>query len=106
MRQRGIGQVIADDIACRTGAENRVTVPGHVQRGGSPVPLDRMPGAAFGVCAVDLVAQGRLDRMVARQDRRVVDVPLEEAIRGCCRVDPDGPMVHAARGPGISFGDW
>ena len=104
-RYRGIGQVIADEIAWRTGAETRVTVLGHIQRGGSPVPLDRVLGAAFGVHAVDLVAQGRFDRMVAWQNRRVVDVPLEEAIGGYRSVDPDDPLVHAARGLGISFGD-
>ncbi len=105
IRYRGIGQVIADEIAWRTGAETRVTVLGHVQRGGSPVPLDRVLGAAFGVHAVDLVAQGRFDRMVAWRNRRVVDVPLEEAIAGYRRVDPDDPLVHTARGLGISFGD-
>ncbi len=105
IRYRGIGQVIADEIAWRTGAETRVTVLGHIQRGGSPVPLDRVLGAAFGVHAVDLVAQGRFDRMVAWQNRQVVDVPLEEAIRGYRSVDPDDPLVHAARGLGISFGD-
>ena len=51
------------------------------------------------------MAQRRFDRMVAWQNRRVVDVPLEEAIRGYRSVDPDDPLVHAARGLGISFGD-
>ncbi len=105
IRYGGIGRVIADEIAWRTGAETRVTVLGHVQRGGSPTPLDRLLASAFGVHAVDLVAQGRFDRMVAWQNRRVVDVPLEEACAGCARVDPDDPLVHTARGLGISFGD-
>lgn len=104
-RYGGIGRVIADEIAHRTGAETRVTVLGHIQRGGSPVPLDRVLASAFGVYAVDLVAQGRFDRMVAWQNRRVVDVPLEQATAGACRVDPDDPLVHTARGLGISFGD-
>jgi 6-phosphofructokinase 1 len=105
VRYGGIGRTIADEIARRTGAETRVTILGHVQRGGSPVPLDRVLGSAFGVAAVDLVAQGRFDRMVAWQNRRVVDVPLAEAVSCCQRVDPNDTLVHTARGLGISFGD-
>jgi 6-phosphofructokinase 1 len=105
VRYGGIGRAIADEIARRTGAETRVTILGHVQRGGSPVPLDRVLGSAFGVAAVDLVAQGRFDRMVAWQNRRVVDVPLAEAVASCQQVDPNDTLVHTARGLGISFGD-
>jgi phosphofructokinase-like protein len=104
-RYGGIGRIIAEDIARRTGAETRVTVLGHVQRGGSPGPLDRVLGSAFGVAAVDLAAQGRFDRMVGWQNRRVVDVPIAEACARYQAVDPGGTLVHTARGLGISFGD-
>ncbi|WP_027133619.1 ATP-dependent 6-phosphofructokinase [Geminicoccus roseus] len=104
-RYGGIGRVIAEEVAKRTGAESRVTVLGHVQRGGSPSPLDRIVASAFGVSAVDLVAQGRFDRMVAWQDRRVVDVPLEAVTAGTRAVDPNDTLVHTARGLGISFGE-
>ncbi|HET6469087.1 MAG TPA: ATP-dependent 6-phosphofructokinase [Geminicoccaceae bacterium] len=104
-RYGGIGRIIAEEIARRTGAESRVTVLGHVQRGGSPVPLDRVAGLAFGVAAVDLVAQGRFDRMVGWQNRRVVDVPIAEACARYQAVDPGGTLVHTARGLGIAFGD-
>jgi 6-phosphofructokinase 1 len=104
-RYGGIGRVIAEAIAQRTGAETRVTVLGHVQRGGSPSPLDRVLGSAFGVAAVDLAAAGRFDRMVAWGDRRVIDVPLEEACASYRAVDPADTLVHTARGLGISFGD-
>jgi 6-phosphofructokinase 1 len=57
-RYGGIGALIAQEIAVRTGAETRVTVLGHVQRGGAPAPLDRVLASAFGVYAVDLVAAG------------------------------------------------
>jgi len=100
----GIGQVIGAAIAAQTGAATRVTVLGHVQRGGEPSWDDRVLASAFGVHAVDLVAAGRFDRMVAWQNRQVIDVPLEEVIDRPQRVDPDGPMVRAARGLGISFG--
>lgn len=104
-RYGGIGRVIAEEIARRTGAETRVTVLGHVQRGGSPAALDRVLASAFGVAAVDLVAQGRFDRVVGWQNRRVVDLPLAEACAAFKAVDPHDPLVWTARGLGIAFGD-
>jgi 6-phosphofructokinase 1 len=96
--------MIAHEIALRTGAETRVTVLGHVQRGGSPTPLDRVLASAFGVYAVDLIAARRFDRMVAWQNRAVVDVAIEEAIAHYQAVDPEDTLVHTARGLGITFG--
>jgi 6-phosphofructokinase 1 len=104
-RYGGIGEMIAREIAVRTGAETRITVLGHVQRGGSPSPLDRVLASAFGVYAVDLVAAGRFDRMVAWQNRQVVDVPIAEAVAQFQAVDPEATLVHTARGLGIAFGD-
>jgi ATP-dependent phosphofructokinase / diphosphate-dependent phosphofructokinase len=104
-RYGGIGALIAQEIGVRTGAETRVTVLGHVQRGGSPTPLDRVLGSAFGVYAVDLVAARKFDRMVAWQNRGVVDVPIAEAIARYEAVDPDDTLVHTARGLDISLGD-
>jgi 6-phosphofructokinase 1 len=104
-RYGGIGELIAREIAVRTGAETRITVLGHVQRGGSPSPLDRVLASAFGVYAVDLVAAGRFDRMVAWHDRHVVDVPIDEAVAQFQAVNPDAALVHTARGLGIVFGD-
>jgi 6-phosphofructokinase 1 len=101
----GIGHYISERIAELTGAETRVTVLGHVQRGGTPEPGDRVIASAFGVQAVDLIAAGRFDRMVAWQNRRVVDVPIAEAIAHYQAVDPGGTLVSTARGLGISFGD-
>jgi ATP-dependent phosphofructokinase / diphosphate-dependent phosphofructokinase len=101
----GIGHVLGQAIAERTGAETRVTVLGHVQRGGQPTANDRLIASAFGVHAVDLVAAERFDRMVAWRNRCVVDVPLETAIAGPKLVDPEGTLVRTARGLGISFGD-
>lgn len=104
-RYGGIGEVIAHEVGQCTGAETRVTVLGHVQRGGSPVPLDRLLGSAFGVAAVDLIAAGRFARMVAWQNRSVIDVPIAEAIEHYQAVEPQDSFVHTARGLGISFGD-
>ncbi|HXZ02487.1 MAG TPA: ATP-dependent 6-phosphofructokinase [Stellaceae bacterium] len=101
----GIGQRLGDSLARLTGAETRVTVLGHVQRGGQPTWSDRMIASAFGVHAVDLIAAGKYDRMVAWQNRTVVDVPLGEAVAAPQQVDPDGALVRTARGLGISLGD-
>ncbi|MBO0736294.1 MAG: ATP-dependent 6-phosphofructokinase [Alphaproteobacteria bacterium] len=101
----GIGAALADAIGRLTGAETRVTVLGHLQRGGQPTAGDRVIASAFGVYAVDLVAAGRFDRMVAWQNRRVVDVPLGASIATPACVDPDGALVRTARGLGICLGD-
>ncbi|MGH6960546.1 MAG: ATP-dependent 6-phosphofructokinase [Dongiaceae bacterium] len=101
----GIGHYISDRISDLTGAETRVTVLGHVQRGGSPEPRDRLMASAFGVHAVDLIAAGRFDRMVAWQNRQVVDVPIADVVVRAQTVDPQGTLVRTARGLGISFGD-
>ncbi|MEB3291752.1 MAG: ATP-dependent 6-phosphofructokinase [Synechococcales bacterium] len=104
-RYGGIGQYLAERISICSGAETRVTVLGHVQRGGTPSPLDRLLASAFGVAAVDLLAEGKFDRMVAWQDRAVIDVPISAAIARYCCVDPDSTLVRTARGLGIYLGD-
>jgi 6-phosphofructokinase 1 len=101
----GIGQYVANLIADATGAETRVSVLGHVQRGSPPSAQDRLIGAAFGVHAVDLVAESKFDRMVAWQNRRVIDVPLAEAIARYQAVDVKSGLVKTARALGICLGD-
>ena len=66
---------------------------------------DRLIASAFGVHAVDLIAEGKFDRMVAWQNRQVVDVPIEEAIAHYQAVELDGAMIRTARGLGICLGD-
>jgi 6-phosphofructokinase 1 len=105
VRYGGVGHQLGDLIQKATGAETRVTVLGHVQRGGTPSPRDRVIASAFGVHAVDLLARGRTGRMVAWQHREVVDVPLEEVITRARPVDVNGTLVQTARGLGICLGD-
>lgn len=104
-RYGGIGQYLADQIATCYGAETRVTVLGHVQRGGTPSPLDRLLGSVFGVAAVDLIAENQFDRMVAWRDRQVMSIPIQDAIDRYCAVDPESALVKTARGLGIYLGD-
>ncbi len=101
----GIGYYVGEAIANRTGAETRVTVLGHVQRGGAPVWRDRLIASAFGVRAVDLIAQGREDVMVAWNARSVTEMPLGKVVNEPHRVDPHGALVATARGLGICLGD-
>ncbi len=105
MTYGGIGYTIAEGISKATGAETRVTVLGHLQRGGMPTARDRIMASIFGVHAVELVLRGAFDRMVAWSGRSVMDVPLADAIAKCRAVDPQGPMARTARGLGICLGD-
>jgi phosphofructokinase-like protein len=79
LSQRGVGEALAREIESRTGFETRVTVLGHVQRGGSPTPRDRVLATRYGLKAADLVQEGRFGRMAALHGDSVVDVSLEEA---------------------------
>ncbi len=101
----GIGQYVAERIARATGAITRAIVLGHVQRGGSPTWHDRLIASAFGVRAVELIAAGTFDRMVAWQTRQVVDVALADAVASYRNVDVEGTLVRTARGLGICLGD-
>ncbi len=101
----GIGVHLAEQIGARVGAETRVTVLGHVQRGAAPNAQDRLFAQAFGVKAVDLIAEGKFDRMVAWRHREIVDVPLADAIANYRQVDLDGALVRTARGLDICLGD-
>jgi len=76
VRLGGVGQVVAEEIAKEMGVETRVTILGHVQRGGSPSAFDRVLGTRFGIRAVDLVRAKTFGRMVALSGTKIVDVPL------------------------------
>jgi len=78
-RLGGIGRVVADEVTRLTGFETRVTVLGHVQRGGTPTARDRFLATRLGLKAAELAATGAWGRMAAVQGNEVVDVPLEEA---------------------------
>jgi len=77
----GVGDALARDIEERTGFETRVTVLGHVQRGGSPTPRDRVLATRFGLKAADLAHERRFGRMAALHGDTITDVSLEEATR-------------------------
>jgi ATP-dependent phosphofructokinase / diphosphate-dependent phosphofructokinase len=103
-RLGGIGQAVSKYIESQ-GFESRVTVLGHLQRGGSPTAFDRWLATRYGAAAVRTAAEGKLGRMVALHNGVVVDVDLMEALKTPRRVDLNGDAVRTARGIGISFGD-
>jgi ATP-dependent phosphofructokinase / diphosphate-dependent phosphofructokinase len=79
LSERGVGAALAHEIEARTGYETRVTVLGHVQRGGSPTPRDRVLATRYGLKAADLVEERNFGRMAALHGDEIVDVPLAEA---------------------------
>jgi len=101
----GIGKVVADNIEKNTGRETRVTVLGHLQRGGSPTPYDRILATKFGAFAISLAAQKKFGKMVALKCNEIVDVDIADAISKQKLVKPTNQGVLAARAVGISFGD-
>jgi 6-phosphofructokinase 1 len=103
VRFAGIGNWLGEQLAEFTEKEVRVTVLGHLQRGGSPSPFDRILGTRFGVAAVRLVADGGFNRMVAYHGPDVDSVPIDEAVGVLKRVPRDGEHVATARALGISF---
>lgn len=105
LRLGGIGELVAKRIQEETNLETRVTVLGHLQRGGSPSAFDRILGTKFGALALQAVSRGEFGCMVSLKGRDVVTVKLEDAIRRQRLVQPDSQLVMAARAVGTSFGD-
>ncbi|MBI5184048.1 MAG: 6-phosphofructokinase [Nitrospinae bacterium] len=87
IRLGGISHTIAKEIEKKTGYETRVTILGHIQRGGTPTPFDRVLATRFGVAAVDLVKNGDFGKMVSLQGNKIVTVNLEEAVSALKTVD-------------------
>src|SRR5438045_800571 len=100
-RLGGIAYQVADEIARAIDLEIRVTVLGHIQRGGSPIPFDRILATRFGKAAADLIAKGDFGKMVALRGERMVAVPINDAVANPKYVDPNGDIVSTARSLGI-----
>jgi 6-phosphofructokinase 1 len=96
---------VAKAISRRLGMETRVTVLGHLQRGGIPTPFDRVLATRFGTHAAEMLAQGTYNRMVAMKGSEVTSVPLEQVAGKIKLVPADHPLIRAARRVGTNFGD-
>ena len=105
VRLGGAGRAVADEVERRTGLESRVTVLGHLQRGGGPTAFDRILATRFGEEAARLAARGRFGRMVGIVGGGIVSTTLARATAALKRVPPGHPLVRAARATGASFGE-
>lgn len=85
----GIGNIVGKEIENRLGVETRVTILGHVQRGGSPTAYDRILATRYGVAAMHLVNAGEFGKMVALRGNEIISVPLEDAVAQTKKVDPE-----------------
>jgi len=105
VRLGGIGFVLGEQIETRSGIETRVVVLGHLQRGGSPTPFDRVLATSLGAKAVDLITSGECGHMVGVRGGNLVKVSLKDVAKGPRIVPADNPLVAVARSLGTCFGD-
>jgi phosphofructokinase-like protein len=101
----GVGHRVLEELKGKIEVDARVTILGHLQRGGSPTAYDRILASQFGVKAVELVLDGQYGQMVSYRHPNVVSVPIETAIAEYNCVKLESALVHTARGLGISLGD-
>jgi 6-phosphofructokinase 1 len=92
VRLGGIANLLASEIEARTGFETRVTILGHIQRGGTPTAFDRVLATRFGIAAIEAVHDGAFDQMVALRADRIVRVPLAEAVSELKTIDDE--LLH------------
>jgi 6-phosphofructokinase 1 len=104
IRLGGLGNYVSQRISDLSPFESRVTVLGHLQRGGSPVPYDRVLATRYGVAAVEALVHEKFNAMVSLQGNQIKSVFIPEAIEALKKVDPDGELVQAAKAVSISFG--
>lgn len=100
-----ISYEIGAQIAEKTGQEVRVTVPGHVQRGGEPCAYDRVLSTRLGAAAAQMIKRGEYGYMVSIKNNDIDKVPLADVAGKLKNVDPNCTMIQDAKGMGISFGD-
>jgi ATP-dependent phosphofructokinase / diphosphate-dependent phosphofructokinase len=104
-RLMGAAQRVAAGLSKLVEAEMRVTVLGHLQRGGTPSSFDRILATRYGVAAAELVAEEKFGYMVALRGDQIVSVPIAEAVAEPKRVAADSQIVRAAKAVGTIFGD-
>ncbi len=105
IRLGGIGFVLGEQIEKMIGLETRTVVMGHLLRGGSPTPFDRILATGLGAKAVDMIEDKRFGYMVGVKRNTLVTVPLEEVAKRPKTVPLNHPMIKAARSLGMCFGD-
>ncbi|MFC1967899.1 6-phosphofructokinase [Chloroflexota bacterium] len=105
IRLGGVGFVLGSQIEKATGIETRCVVMGHLQRGGSPTPFDRVLATSLGTKAVDMIRKDEFGNMVGVKGNSLIEVPLEDVARGPRTISLDEPLIESARSVGTCFGD-
>ncbi|MGD0838375.1 MAG: 6-phosphofructokinase, partial [Polyangia bacterium] len=105
IRLGGIAGKLVADIEELTKLDARATVLGHIQRGGSPTPADRVLATQFGHHALEILMQGARGQLVVQQGGRLAEVAIQSVAGKQRQVGLDDPLVHTARAVGTCFGD-
>jgi phosphofructokinase-like protein len=105
IRLGGIAQMVAGEVEKATGVESRYVVLGHVQRGGTPEPADRILGTQFGHRALEILLNGKRNRLVGRRGFEEVDIDILSVVGKQRKVPLDHAVMSACRSVGVSFGD-
>jgi len=105
IRLGGIGNQIAEQIESSTGVETRVTVLGHLLRGGTPTAFDRILATRLGVKALDLAIEKKFGQMVCLHGQEISSIPISDAVSQLKLVPSDSPLIKAARAVGTCLGD-
>ena len=105
IRLGGVAKYVADEVEKRTKLEARSIVLGHIQRGGTPTPRDRLLATQFGYHAFELLMAGEFNRLVVQKGGKIGSVPLDTVAHKVRTVPPDCDLVRAARAVGTCFGD-
>ncbi len=105
VRLGGVGKYVADEVQKNTGLESRAIVLGHIQRGGTPTPHDRLLATKFGHYAFELLKKERFGQVVVQRKGETTSVPIAEVAGKVRTVPPEYPLIAAARALGTSFGE-
>jgi 6-phosphofructokinase 1 len=105
VRLGGVGMVLGSQIEDITGIETRTVVMGHLQRGGTPTPFDRILATRLGTKTVDMIENKSFGYMAAAKGSSIIAVPLDEVAGGLRTVQSDDPLVQSARSISTCFGD-
>lgn len=104
-RLGGIGFMVSGQLEQLTGKETRCVVLGHLQRGGTPTPSDRLLATRYGAAAVNAIHNGIVGEMVALRAQEIITVPLDEIVGHIKTVRPHNDLIRTARALGVCFGD-
>jgi ATP-dependent phosphofructokinase / diphosphate-dependent phosphofructokinase len=105
VRLGGVGMVLGSQIEDITGIETRTVVMGHLQRGGTPTPFDRILATRLGTKTVEMIESKSFGCMAAAKGNSIIAVPLSEVAKGLRTVQSDDPLVKSARSISTCFGD-